>query len=574
MSDPRALTKIHTFADDLAAARQARGIVAPVESAKPPTAKTGDAGKPETIAPSGPIKLRAAASRDASYPALVITDQKRKKLGLTEAIGSGISAWWNEQLSRVSTKKKPPAYVSPASALDKGKTSVRSARDVVSPQQEIAAKLRAAEKAPIKAPAQTKTIAPTPAASTDGAWDTGIVLEEPAVPAIATAVVDTVIPVAKEEVVTTETTPISRILPTIPTIVERAPEEEIETEEDDTEPFVLFEDDDYDEEVVEEVPTPEPLIPSPISRPKITPAIPVAAAVPAPEPVALRPLSDRLSAVTQLRDEEVPTMPSTLRGDSDIASLRREQVRQVGAQLPATPSRTGASRLLQFWPYAGAFLFVALTAGTIGYFVMSTSSTTDTTDVTTSFPDANIDGGSGLPTGPNTATMSAQLDAPNRSSLYSVIMNSQGSGESLFMVTPLAHDTALPLKPSEILLLINRALPPDFTGNITGVELGSYRDSPVIILTVADETRVRGGLFAWEETLSNDLSPWFGTPLRKTASSTPSFSDSTVSGRDVRILKDDLGTDRITYGFVNGAQVVITKNSESFLNIASTLPSY
>jgi hypothetical protein len=544
----------------------------------------------------GPVKLNASASRDASYPALVITDQRRKKVGLTEAIGSGIGAWWNDQLNRVSTKKKAPAYVAPAAPLDKGRTNVRSARDTVSSQNEVIAKLRAAEKSPIKA--TPKSPAPTAPTITDAApaWDTGhtIALETEAIMATTSDAPTT--SVSTGEVVASHNTTeddninvplITPIIPTLPVMVDTAndieqdsadsreyePAAEIAVNMEDTddndadEPFVLFAHD-TPESTPDELVTSisEPLVPSPVSRPRITPAIPVVSSD--ESAAAITPLiTERPSIVAQLRQEELSTLQNPSRG---LPEDRQQQLRlaQEAAALPV-PERT--STFSRFWPYMVAGMFVCVTAGTILFYMVQNSSETPTVIQDTELPTTtNL---TDLPNGPSVATMNVRLDAPNRNSLYSVIMDANGSGESLFIVTPLAHDTGLALRPSEVISLMNRALPADFTGNITAIRLGKYRDNPVIILNIVDETRIRGGLFRWEESLSNDLNPWFGTPI-KTSQASLSFTDGIVDSYDVRTLKDDLGNERITYGFVNSGTVIITNTKDSFLNIAASIPSY
>ena len=75
------------------------------------------------------------------------------------------------------------------------------------------------------------------------------------------------------------------------------------------------------------------------------------------------------------------------------------------------------------------------------------------------------------------------------------------------------------------------------------------------------------GMLAWEKTMSADLSPLFGAPV--VMSFDPSartdtqvreafFKDTIASNKNVRLLLDEEGRDRIVYTFVNQNTVLIT----------------
>jgi hypothetical protein len=341
-----------------------------------------------------------------------------------------------------------------------------------------------------------------------------------------------------------------RIEPTIPTLESAPPKETLEIE---NEPEQI--------ESTPILPAPAPVPIEPLSFPKINPVVP-AASIPSQS-------TQRENAFSLLAEVPKPTLPATSTTVKDSIALRMEQ--RVPTDT-ATNNRFGA--VWHYAPYLVGGLFLILTAGGIGYFMLTSTTPVADTSTSTDLPMAGGDNTTG-PASYTPAAVTAQLDAPNKTSLFNTIKNTAGLGDGLSLVTPLAHDTATPLTVREILALINRQLSPDFVGNVANIQVGMYRESPVLLLMISDENSARGGMFRWEDTLSQDLSPWFGQALRTTSTeSLTGFTDGVSAERDVRILTDESGTERITYGFINQSVLLITTNTSAFLNIADSYTTY
>jgi hypothetical protein len=625
MATPSVLSKVHTFAQDLEQARIGRGqtpaatpstAATPIASAPTPrvqatssTAKQAvpaisqSASSTPTVvtAPATPVKLATTSDRDASYPATIITDKKRHKFNLTEEVSTAIGDWWNEKVKTIKKNKKP-TYRVPAVERRKGvvqAATTQTGRAATTDYSEVVAKLKTEPVSVADKAAPAIAIAPAKAHVPEApTWDTQSIALDAVVPDIAVTQVHTsplpaskatAIPVqaastiaaapvtvpvpSRSNIVVTEVVERGpRIVPTIPikpTVDASRLDRHQEWGRDDV--------DDTSPRPAATKPTPQtnpvvvkpitPSIPStpvtPISFPKINPVIPTTEGVP--------PKERRESAFAMLAEVPTPTLPVAPSYVKDTIAKRKATL----AETPA-PNPSRFADILHFAPYLAGGAFVLVTIGTIGYFMLSGTSTPSTDNLATdlpTLPSSDTEGDtSPLPLA---AAVSAQLDAPNKSSLYTAIKNTAGLGEGLHIVTPLGHDTAMPLSSREILSLINRQFAPAFLGDITSVQVGMYRDEPVLLLSVSDENNARGGMFKWEATLSQDLSPWFGVPLRHTStSSLTSFKDSTSAGRDVRILTDDIGTERITYGFLHPYLILVTTNTTAFLNISDSYKGY
>jgi hypothetical protein len=89
---------------------------------------------------------------------------------------------------------------------------------------------------------------------------------------------------------------------------------------------------------------------------------------------------------------------------------------------------------------------------------------------------------------------------------------------------------------------------------------------PILVLSYGDRDTVLGGLLAWENSMTLDLTHLFNIP-RTTVGK---FADETISGHDVRILRNE-ETTVLLYGFVGNGKVIIANNQEDFIRIASLI---
>ncbi len=636
------LSKVHTFANDLNQARLDRDTKKTAQQSIPTS--TTPSPDPQTTAStkktvpvtkktstplntdvSEPIKLKTKATRDASYPATIITDKKRRRFSLTKAMSDALSDWW-QKTARDVQKRKTPTYSVPVAERRKGVVATATTitgRVTTTDHKEIVARIKTepstqAEPTKEPHPPTLPSAKPTVEVAQDSlpSWETAVhtidlATDEDPIPT-KTSFSETLSPLTtslSEAVPTWETTshtidfkidnevtPQVTITPktTNAPLSKPTPQPKQDNETNNTNSFVKItgvevrrqhiepiipntieatSTADFEEpEVVSVKPTvvtapiapPTPVIPEPVKIfPKIKPILPnIPPLNPkvAPENVSLR----RENAFSLLSEVPAPVVPPVSPKLKAVLAERAEVARSTTSE---TPRRFGS--MMRILPYFAGITFVLITIGSIGYFFMSSTSEPIISTTSTELPAIPTTDFSETSWSMTNSPVSAQLDAPNKISLYNTIKNTVGLGDGLYMVTPLAHDSALPLTTREILSLVNRQFTPAFLGTITQVQVGMYREEPVILLTISDEATARGGMFGWERTMSQDLSPWFGVAFRYTSTSTlTGFVDSRSAERDVRILKDDIGTERITYGFLDTSTILITSDTTTFLNIA------
>ncbi|MFN3693242.1 MAG: hypothetical protein ACK4SL_04090 [Candidatus Paceibacteria bacterium] len=565
MSTP-VLKKVHTFADDLNLVRSERGITtkksAPVAQ-KMPTPVTRDQVTVATASATGPKKIITNSSATLKpsandLPATIITDQRSKRFNLTSEMSSAIGEWWNKKVQSVKKTKKKNLYGLPAAERRKGvvtAATTHTGRHVASDYHAVVERVKTKPE-PEPTTVVERVMPPpttTPSVEPASGWETANEAALNTVLSIQTTTETSGFVSQMEEpqttgvVVTDITYRQPRIEPTIPEypIEESKPEEEelLQPTIDETKSVIFTE---FQEPAV------TPITPTPRSFEKITPTLPTIATTTSTSPNAFTMMSEVPAPVLQNKPDYVKT----------TIAARKEA-------LASTPTTT-PSRLFTLAPYLAGGTFVFVTVGTIAYFMIAgTSSAPEVITGDTTLP-INTFGNSGdqLPLTTTGGVVTATLDAPNKSSLYKAISETANQGEGLQIVTPLAHDSILPLGSREILSLLNRQFSPSFIGSVIQVKLGMYRNEPVIILSVSDGATARGSMFLWENSMSQDLSPWFGIPFTNNASGSSSqFKDSQIAGYDVRILKDDIGTERITYGIIGQSTILITTTSTAFLNI-------
>lgn len=580
MSAP-VLKKIHTFADDLNLARSERGIVvkknAPVENRVPTQAtkrdqvviSDGTGAGPKKITTSATSTLRPSAN---DLPATIITDQKGKRFNLTAEMSSAIGEWWNEKVKSVKKSNKKNVYGIPAAERRKGivtTATTHTGRHAANDYQAVVERLKSKpETNPVETPIKQSAPLNLNTSEAAASWESirpestdtdttsvqGSNFEES--PLVDTEEETTSAMTKADDntqlTVTNITYRQPRILPTMPqydAVVEaRATESEQAVAYDDPSALVP------EEEEVEVINPPEPIIPTPRTFEKITPAIP------ATERNERTPTP---SAFTLLSEVPPPTLQS--KPDYVKASIA---TRKENLEAKAIPQPTQS--LMWFAPYVAGGAFVLVTVGSIAYFMLAgTADNALTQSGDTTLPTDSMNPENSLPTLTTGGIVTAQVDAPNKTSLFRAISATANQGEGLQLVTPLAHDTALPLSSREILGLLNRQFTPAFIGSVTNVRVGMYRESPVLILNITDIATARGSMFAWESSMNQDLTPWFGVPITNQNQGTGSdFVDSKISNIDVRVLKDDIGGERLVYGFIGQSTILITTNTTAFLNVS------
>lgn len=210
------------------------------------------------------------------------------------------------------------------------------------------------------------------------------------------------------------------------------------------------------------------------------------------------------------------------------------------------------------------FIFI----GIIAWFFMhalftkvATTLTTDTADTTLhaiAFSDSTL------------------FNAPHapltKMSMIDLLTSKSSGNDTLVEVVFSQSDGTNRASADEILSLFSTSIVTDFRNAASNIALGGYRGEPWILLTITNAEAARGGMLQWEKTLSGDLAPWFGAPIKQNThlGITP-FTDDVIGAYDVRVLTDDQKTERITYGFIGSNKLLITSNTTAFLNLSEKI---
>lgn len=125
-----------------------------------------------------------------------------------------------------------------------------------------------------------------------------------------------------------------------------------------------------------------------------------------------------------------------------------------------------------------------------------------------------------------------------------------------------------PASASEMLATLSLRAPGSFERSIREVTFGATAaHEPFIILSVGSFDTAFAGMLAWETTMSSDLSPFFGEtvvesfdPSARTDTQVRNafFKDTVASNKNVRLLLDEKGDDRIVYTFTDQDTILIT----------------
>lgn len=129
----------------------------------------------------------------------------------------------------------------------------------------------------------------------------------------------------------------------------------------------------------------------------------------------------------------------------------------------------------------------------------------------------------------------------------------------LVVVSPLEEE----ISPSYIFELLRFRTVASLRQSIITLRFATInQSSPGIVMQFVDQDTVRGGLLTWEENMANDLRVLYDIPEEYTES----FTDETVEGVDVRVLRID-GEAVLVYGFVGQSSVLITSSTADFAQI-------
>jgi hypothetical protein len=604
----------------VAAEQKHDGIVPPFHTFehKPTNAETAVQNTPGKVITLGSNVTAADVAKEA-LPAVIITDTKHKRFKLGEAIATGMTSWWGNK-KESALKKKVPKYTVPEAERRKGviqKATAKTGVTSTSDHAAVVARIKATKQAPLARVTTPTVSAPEISVPETPTWENPVQIAPVAKPAEVAPVPEKIItPVLPKTPITQTSTPevrlarqsswdsdiqaqvnalgkkpegeaaapskiiitgkeftkikqgraaaeavkantIPKIVPTIPVITpqQNIPERatitplvlpQVETEVPEIKQVTAAPT--YREEVLTPVATP-----TPIERPRITPTIPVIAegtALPKTEAVRFEPPVSEATVVSQPNIFQTElTEAEQIRGvQTPVPERRFAPPREVKRSFISNLTQTNQLVFIA----CGVLLFVVASGLGLRSYLQSSSNTVVAQPevVATAFPTAVM-----FEAGPN---------ATDKTTLMETIASRGAGNESLVEINFIDPATGQNITASALFDLLETNVLFDFESSITKVTLGGYRTAPWILLTSTDKNTALGGMFDWENTMSSALSPLFGEE-----NPDGTFTDAVVGTTDVRVLKNNTGTEQITYGFIDTNKILITTNTTAFLNLDS-----
>ena len=577
-ADTGAIPPFHTFNNSHKVLATATAIPKILEN-KTPTVTTSQA---QQILTQSSTKSQTTTE---SLPAVIITDTKRKRFSLTEALGDSMTQWWQTKREEAQ-KRKVPKYTVASPERRKGviqKATVKTGRESTADHEAVISRIKAAKQIPHTPviPVVNQTLS-TPSTPT---WETSTQNESyPAKP--SGGLVTQKIQRAQENIVTFGTSlsetkpiisnhlvtavpnikPISNTTPAEVTLGTATPVSEVIA----IKPLATV-DSDTKKDVV---PTPMPTIvvgskesqlitASPLitpSRPKIIPA------VPKPQPVI--PVSVSIPIISNVKEVSatpISSYPSVFQSEYiDTPPIRTEAVTERRFAPPREPKRSFIEVVTQtnqlVFISFGILLFVIVTGlGMRSYLQNSTSipeASILTTEMSTTFDTSSV------------APAPFLVYTPK--DLFTELKNQRSATDDLFEITFISALTNTMVSPSEFFSFVDAPIVFDFKETVSVVTFGGYMGAPWITVSLLDKTTALGGMLQWESTMASNLTPIFGNI---SIMSQNKFGDGITGESDVRILKNTNGEEELVWGFINDTTIIITNNTTSFANLATNFPT-
>tara|TARA_B100000745_G_scaffold149247_1_gene97556 strand:- start:1527 stop:3647 length:2121 start_codon:yes stop_codon:yes gene_type:complete len=325
----------------------------------------------------------------------------------------------------------------------------------------------------------------------------------------------------------------------------------------------------------EPAPTPEPVVtpadaPEPVPEPPepVTPpqSVPMHTSIPAPEPI-LTPVSPEPGPepVTTPTPDPVPTPKEAVPTPQEAVVPQKTQ--KYAPSPVDSPSRVPI--YIYMLVIVGASL---LGIGTSVYWFVSSTPTQEAVVITI----------------PSLIQTNTQVPIPlsqTRDETYDNILSASLQSSETIQIYPTLKNpdgTTAPADAATVMQYMGYRAPGSFTRGIQEVTFGSVGGTdPFILMRVGNFDTAFAGMLAWEQVMSIDLAPLFGSPVSesydpyaRTDSQIRSafFRDTIISNKSARILVDTNNTQRITYSFVQPNLILITTNTETFNTILPLIP--
>ncbi|MES2749170.1 MAG: hypothetical protein V4606_02135 [Patescibacteria group bacterium] len=515
-----------------------------------------------------------------SLPAVIITDTKRKRFSLTEALGESMSQWWHTKKEEA-RKRKLPKYTVASAERRKGviqKATTKTGRESTADHAAVVSRIKAAKQVPHNTPSPlvstTATHATTPtwesgheATSVPKKPAVGLVTQkiqttpEPAVSTIHTNATESpshihnasipIISAVAHKPVTTAAETVKKI-EAVPAVAAKAitvtePEPVKTTPATKTQSALPI-------TTVHEQPAITPITPS---RPKITPVVPASTPnfVPAPTPSTIITNNVTPSNPPSVFDSEY-TDPATPRAEKGTPERQFAPPRTPRRSFIDVMTQTNQLVFISF----GVLLFVVVTGLSLRSYLQNSNTAeiapVELTEVTTTFDSSSI---------APSPTVIASSDA-----LFTELRNQLVTTNDLFEITFINSATNAVVSPDDFFSFTNAPVVFDFKETVTEVRFGGYQSEPWVTLSVLDAITALGGMLQWETTMASNLSPIFNPNTIGTANT---FTDGISGTRDVRILKNNEGDEVLVYGFISETTIIITSDTDSFMFLVANFPT-
>ncbi len=159
------------------------------------------------------------------------------------------------------------------------------------------------------------------------------------------------------------------------------------------------------------------------------------------------------------------------------------------------------------------------------------------------------------------------LTAQSLNTVPELINSTLASSSAGLVELALVSATGEEISPAYLFEILRFQTMPGLRQALTSVRFASVNGSdPIIVLSFTDTDTVRGGLLAWENTITADLIDLYDLPVLPASA----FTDETISGVDTRILRHENKT-VLMYGIVGENIALITTNFADFAQVIDLL---
>jgi len=497
---------------------------------------------------------------DIDANATVITDTKSNRFKLGPSIITSIKSWFKQIATP--KRKKVPTYTIPEASRRKGviqkatsKTGTVFTADSGTLKEQI--RLRRIEEAN-----RRKLLAESAAYEPETTWspftDVGYNLLDAPSPqrqkdldttenvnvVFKKRTVKIPVPPPVTEVVSEEIPPVVEVvpeeIPVPPPVVEVVPEEI------PVPPPVV-------EVVPEEIPVPPPVVevvPEAVVIPE-PPVLPVMQITPEEEP-APTPISTPVESATKTEVDQAPAVESEpiIETPEFPEELLLEEDDFVEPRERNQGMETNALAMIILGSVVAIVLILLVGRVFVQYI-----------DDTFIAEDTNIAAATALL---DTAVLTKlTLTQENVNQLPSQIINRTVDTNNQLTEFVVVSQNGAVISPSNIFSTLGFTVMSSLHRSLTDIRfLSTNTTNELLLIKFIDETTVRGGLLFWEQNLASDMSTVFALPTTLTST----YSDVTISGVDVRILKSE-GDVVLLYGIIDENTALIATSEAAFASV-------